>query len=182
MSLSASPHHEVHFEDFIVEQLATQGWHVGTADKYDRIRALYFEDFIGYLKDSQPDAWAKLEKLNGVATEKVVLDRLVKALEKDGTLEVIRRGVNLVGAGKVILCQSLPEDDRNEQVIHRYEKNRLRVVRQLKYCPDREWAIDLGFFINGIPVATAELKSDFTQSVQDAIWQYRNDPGRDQRA
>jgi len=175
MSLSASPHHEIHFEDYIVEQLAAQGWQVGSADKYDRIRALYSEDVIGYLKDSQPDAWAKLERLNGAATEKVVLDRLVKALEKDGTLEVIRRGVNLVGAGKVILCQSLPEDDRNEQVIKRYQANRLRVVRQLRYCPDREWAIDLGFFINGIPVATTELKSDFTQSVEDAIWQYRKD-------
>ena len=175
MSLSASPHHEVHFEDFIVAQLAAQGWQIGSADKYDRIRALYCEDVIGYLQDSQPEAWGKLEKLNGASTEKVVLDRLVKALEKDGTLEVIRRGVNLVGAGKVILCQSLPEDGRNEQVIHRYQANRLRVVRQLKYSPGRDFAIDLGFFINGIPVATAELKSDFTQSVEDAIWQYRND-------
>ncbi|MGE4345402.1 MAG: type I restriction endonuclease subunit R [Geoalkalibacter sp.] len=175
MSLAASPHHEVHFEDYIVAQLAERGWHVGSADKYDRIRALYPEDVIGYLKDSQPDAWQKLEKLNGTATEKVVLDRLVKALEKDGTLEAIRRGVNLVGAGRVTLCQSLPEDERNEQVIKRYKENRLRVVRQLKYCPKREWAIDLVFFINGIPVATAELKSDFTQTVEDAIWQYRND-------
>ncbi|TYO98564.1 type I restriction enzyme R subunit [Geothermobacter ehrlichii] len=175
MSLSASPHHEVHFEDHIVEQLAAQGWLVGDAGNYDRVRALYPEDVIGYLKDSQPEAWAKLEKLNGTTTEKIVLDRLVKALEKDGTLEVIRRGVNLVGAGRVILCQSLPEDDRNEQVIQRYQANRLRVVRQLKYAPDREWSIDLVFFINGIPVATAELKSDFTQSVEDAIRQYRTD-------
>jgi len=175
MSLSASPHHEVHFEDYIVEQLAAQGWQVGSAERYDRVRALYPEDVIGYLQDSQPEAWAKLEKLNGAATEKIVLDRLVKALEKDGTLEVIRRGVNLVGAGRVILCQSLPEDERNEQVIQRYRANRLRVVRQLKYAPDREWSIDLAFFINGIPVATAELKSDFTQSVEDAIRQYRTD-------
>ncbi len=175
MSLSSSPHHEIHFEDYIVEQLASEGWKVGSADNYDRIRALYCEDVVGYIKESQPDAWSKLENLNGASTEKVVLDRLVKALEKDGTLEIIRRGVNLVGAGRVILCQSLPEDDRNEQVIKRYQTNRLRVVRQLKYCPDREWAIDLVFFINGIPVATVELKSDFTQSVEDAIKQYRND-------
>jgi len=175
MSIAASPHREIHFEDFIVEYLSENGWLVGEPEKYDRIRALYSEDVIGYLKESQPEAWAKLEKLNGATTEKIVLDRVVKALEKDGTLEVIRRGVNLVGAGKVILCQSLPEDERNEQVVGRYRANRLRVVRQLKYCPDREWSIDLSFFINGIPVATAELKSDFTQSVEDAIWQYRKD-------
>jgi len=100
---------------------------------------------------------------------------LVKALETQGTLEVIRRGVNVAGGGKLILCQSPPEDERNETVIDRYRKNRLRVVRQLKYAQDREWALDLAFFINGIPVATAELKSDFTQSVKSAMHQYRAD-------
>mgnify|MGYP000628032065 CR=1 FL=1 len=60
-------------------------------------------------------------------------------------------------------------------LIERYQKNILRVVRQLKYCPIREWAIDLAFFINGIPVATVELKTDFTQSVDDAIHQYKVD-------
>jgi type I restriction enzyme R subunit len=168
-------HKEYHFEDFIVDYLGSNGWLVGEADRYDRLRALYPEDVIGYLQESQSEAWAKLEKLNGAGTEKVVLDRVVKALEKEGTLEVIRRGVNVAGGGRLILCQSLPEDERNEAVIDRYGKNRLRVVRQLKYAPDREWALDLAFFINGIPVATAELKSDFTQSVESAIHQYRAD-------
>lgn len=168
-------HKEYHFEDFIVDYLGGHGWRVGEADRYDRLRALYPEDVVGYLRESQPEALAKLEKLNGAGTEKVVLDRVVKALEKEGTLEVIRRGVNVAGGGRLILCQSLPEDERNEAVIDRYRKNRLRVVRQLKYAPDREWALDLAFFINGIPVATAELKSDFTQSVESAIHQYRAD-------
>ncbi|MEW8249743.1 MAG: DEAD/DEAH box helicase family protein [Candidatus Thiodiazotropha sp.] len=168
-------HKEYHFEDFIVDYLGNHGWLVGETDRYDRPRALYAEDVIGYLQSSQPEAWTKLEKLNGAATEKIVLDRLVKALETQGTLEVIRRGINVAGSGKLTLCQSLPEDARNERVIDRYRKNRLRVVRQLKYAPDREWALDLAFFINGIPVATAELKSDFTQSVKSAIHQYRAD-------
>jgi type I restriction enzyme, R subunit len=51
----------------------------------------------------------------------------------------------------------------------------LRVVRQLIYCPTREWAIDLVLFINGIPVATLELKTDFTQDVEAAMQQYRQD-------
>jgi type I restriction enzyme R subunit len=169
-------HKEIHFEDYIVDYLAGHGWRVGDAAKYDRSRALYPEDIIGYIEDSQPDAWAKLTALNGAATEKLILDRVVKALETGGTLEVIRRGVNIAGAGgRIILCQALPEDERNQTLIERYRINRLRVVRQLKYAPDRDWSIDLAFFINGIPVATAELKSDFTQSVEDAIAQYRHD-------
>jgi type I restriction enzyme R subunit len=168
-------HKEIHFEDYIVDYLADHGWLVGDAAKYDRTRALYPEDLIGYVRDSQPDAWAKLEKLNGAATEKLVLDRVVKALQTSGTLEVLRRGVKVAGGGTLILCQAVPEDARNEAVIQRYRQNRLRVVRQLRYAPDRDWSIDLVFFINGIPVATAELKSDFTQSVHDAIRQYRED-------
>jgi len=35
--------------------------------------------------------------------------------------------------------------------------------------------IDLGLFLNGLPVATAELKTDFTQSINDAVDQYRFD-------
>ena len=168
-------HKEVHFEDFIVAYLAGHGWLVGDAAQYDRLRALYPEDVIGYVKESQPDAWDKLERLNGAATEKLVLDRVVKALQTSGTLELLRRGVKVAGGGTLILCQAVPEDERNEAVIRRYQKNRLRVVRQLRYAPDRDWSIDLVFFINGLPVATAELKSDFTQSVHDAIRQYRED-------
>jgi len=67
------------------------------------------------------------------------------------------------------------EDGRNAKEVARYENNILRVVRQLKYCPTREWALDLGFFINGIPVATVELKTDFTQAIEDAIRQYKTD-------
>jgi len=170
-----APHIERVFEDFIVDYLSENGWLAGDADKYDRIRALYPEDVIGYVRESQPEAWAKLEKLHGGQVDKVLLDRVVRTLESQGTLEVLRRGVNVAGGGRLTMCQSHPEDDRNEQVIRRYRANRLRVVRQLKYSPDQELALDLAFFVNGIPVATAELKSDFTQSVEDAVWQYRKD-------
>jgi type I site-specific restriction-modification system R (restriction) subunit len=57
-----------------------------------------------------------------------------------------------------------PEDKRNAAVIERYQANILRVVPELKYHPAREFAIDLVLFINGLPVATVELKTDFTQS------------------
>jgi len=63
----------------------------------------------------------------------------------------------------------------NPDILVRYAANRLRVVRQLRYSLHNENAIDLVFFLNGIPVATVELKSDFTQSVDDAMDQYRYD-------
>jgi len=71
----------------------------------------------------------------------------------------------------------------NEALAARYAANRLRVVRQLRYSPHHENSLDLVLFLNGIPVATAELKSDYTQRVEDAVDQYRFDrlpklPGR----
>lgn len=170
-------HHECELERHIVEQLAAAGWLTGDSAAYDRARALYPEDVIGWLRDSQRQAWDKLQALNGPATEAAVLDRLAKTLDsKDGgTVEVLRRGFAVAGGGVLAMSQALPEDERNATVIERYKANRLRVVPQLVYSLDKADRIDLVFFINGIPVATVELKTDFTQSVQDAMEQYRKD-------
>ena len=63
----------------------------------------------------------------------------------------------------------------NADILARYAANRLRVVRQVRYSLQNENCIDLVLFLNGMPVATAELKTDFTQSIGDAIDQYRFD-------
>ena len=170
-------HHECELEQHIVEQLEAGGWLVGDPAAYDKARALYPEDVIAWLKCGQPEAWDKLSRLNGANTEQVVLDRLVKVLEakNSGTVQVLRDGFQLAGAGTLKMSESLPEDDRNDTVKQRYACNRLRVVPQVRYSLDNENAIDLVFFINGLPVATVELKTDFTQSVYAAIKQYKED-------
>ena len=63
----------------------------------------------------------------------------------------------------------------NDDILARYHANRLRVVRQVRYSLANENSIDLVLFLNGLPVATAELKTDFTQGIQDAVDQYRFD-------
>lgn len=170
-------HHECELERHIVEQLAASGWQVGATAGYDKARALYPADVVTWIQSSQPQAWEKLFKLNGTNAEATVLDRLAKALEsKDaGTVEVIRDGFQIAGAGTIAMSEALPEDARNETVAKRYACNILRVVPQVRYSLDNENAIDLVFFINGIPVATVELKTDFTQSVWAAVKQYQQD-------
>ncbi|HEX8614158.1 MAG TPA: type I restriction endonuclease, partial [Telluria sp.] len=170
-------HHECELERHIVEQLTAAGWLVGKSSAYDRARALFSEDVTGWLQDSQPEAWSKLTSMNGAGTEAAVLDRLAKTLEsKDGgTINVLRDGYAIAGAGTLAMSQALPEDARNETVSARYAANRLRVVPQLRYSLDKTDEIDLVLFINGIPVATVELKTDFTQSVKVAMDQYRHD-------
>lgn len=173
----SATHHEIHFEDHIVEQLAASGWLVGDHKLYDRERALYPEDVIGWISDTHPQALERLTNMHGQNTESVILERLTKVLgsNEGGTIKVLRKGFSIAGAGNINMSQALPEDARNETVSQHYAANRLRVVRQVRYSLDNENAIDLVLFINGIPVATLELKTDFTQSVEAAKEQYRND-------
>lgn len=171
-------HHECELERHIVEQLQAAGWLVGKTAGYDAARGLFPDDVLGWLEESQPQAIAKIRSMNGAGTEALVLDRLVKQLEnkvEGGTINVLRYGFAVAGGGTLAMSQALPEDARNDTVIARYAANRLRVVPQLRYSLDKADEIDLALFINGIPVATVELKTDFTQSVQAAMQQYRMD-------
>lgn len=105
----------------------------------------------------------------------MLIARLAQALEEKGTIHTLRRGFAIAGCGHIDLSEAAPEDTRNEKVVKRYAANRLRAVPQLKYHPAREFAIDLVFFFNGLAVATVEVKTDFTQSADAAVEQYKND-------
>ncbi len=91
-------------------------------------------------------------------------------------MDVLRNGIELFPVkSKIALAQFRPASGINAAIMTRYAANRLRVVRQVRYSEGSENCIDLVFFLNGLPVATVELKSDFTQSVKDAMDQYRFD-------
>ncbi len=175
-----SKHRERTFEDEIVARLTTHGWLEGMSDGYDRELALYPEDVLGWLEETQPNEVAKLGRLHNGDTGKVLLTRLAAMLDQEGALAVLRRGFKQINA-RFAMCQFQPAQGLNPTTLARYAQVRCRVVRQLHYSRNEtNDAIDLVFFVNGIPVATAELKTDFTQSVRDAIAQYRRDrPPRD---
>jgi len=170
-------HHEVHLEDYITKKLVDNGWLEGSPSEYNKQLALYPEDVITWVQKTQPDAWGKIHRINGAQAGNVLLQRLEKALSsKTGsTIKVLREGFDVAGAGRIDMIQRAPEDQNNAKTIAKYNANILRVVRQLKYCPTREWEIDLVFFINGMPVSTVELKTEFTQSIDNAINQYKYD-------
>jgi type I restriction enzyme R subunit len=73
------------------------------------------------------------------------------------------------------LAEFKPAFGLNPAILARYDANRLRVVRQVRYSTRNENCLDLVLFLNGIPVATAELKTDNTQNIADAVWQYKTD-------
>jgi type I restriction enzyme R subunit len=173
-----SLHKELRFETDICEHLAANGWLYaeGDAAGYDRARALFPADVLAWVKQTQPQAWEVLEKNHGSKAADTLLDRLRDQLDQRGTLDVLRHGIELLGLKQPLkLTEFKPALAINEAIRARYEANRLRVVRQVRYSLHNENCLDLVLFLNGLPVATAELKTDFTQSIGDAVDQYRFD-------
>lgn len=171
-------HKEISFEDEICAHLAAHGWlHApGDAAGHDRARALFPADLTAWVQATQPATWQALSKTHGANAETVLADRLRKSLDERGVLDVLRNGLDIVGAkGRVSMAQFRPAMGMNPDITARYHANRLRVVRQVRYSTANENCLDLVFYLNGIPVATVELKTDLTQSLQDAIDQYKFD-------
>ncbi|MBN8429188.1 MAG: type I restriction endonuclease subunit R, partial [Xanthomonadales bacterium] len=174
-----SLHKETHFEAEVCAHLSAHGWLYteGDAARFDRASGLFLPDLMDWLQATQPQAWDKLSKTHGSNLAQMLADRVRKTLNERGTLEVLRRGMEMLGLpAPLSLAQFKPSLAINPEIQTRYAANRLRVVRQVNHSPNQpKDALDLVLFLNGIPVATAELKSDFTQGVQDAVDQYRFD-------
>jgi type I restriction enzyme, R subunit len=173
-----SLHKEISFEDEICRHLGANGWRYaeGDAAGYHRARALFPADVLAWVQATQPKAWEVLAKNHGAKADDTLLARLRDQLDQRGTLDVLRHGVELLGLKAPLkLAEFKPALAINEDILARYAANRLRVVRQVRYSLHNENSIDLVLFLNGLPVATVELKTDFTQSIGDAIDQYRLD-------
>ena len=180
-----SIHTEDRFESEICADLAQAGWLYTPptpqalspdAARYDKAHALFPGDLQSWVQASQPQALEQLERAHGTDALKVLMDRLRTSLDAQGTLHVLHHGVEILGQRRPIaLAQFRPALAMNPDLQARYAANRLRVVRQVGYSVHNANRIDLVLFLNGIPVATVELKTDYTQSVEDAECQYKTD-------
>ncbi len=173
-----SLHKEISFEDEVCEYLSVHGWLYaeGDAANYDRALALFPADVMDWVQTTQPKAWDALTKNHGAKAGETLLSRLRDQLNQRGTLDVLRNGIELLGLRQPLsVAQFKPALAINDDILSRYKANRLRAVRQVRYSLHNENSIDIVLFLNGLPVATVELKTDFTQSIGDAIDQYRFD-------
>lgn len=173
-------HKEIAFEKDLAEYLQAHGWLYSPNDAgYDRERALFPEDVLGWLADTQPEQLAKVVQAGGdtAKQESQLLDRIVKVLDTPmenggGTLNVLRKPIGHLSA-KFAMCVFKPESTLNEKRSADYAAVRLRVMRQVHFSTAGNQTVDLVFFVNGLPVATAELKTELTQTYADAITQYK---------
>lgn len=170
-------HIERRFEEAIETSLiAGGGFEKGDPYTYDAEKGLFPDDVIAYVQASQPKKWQALEDIQGSNAPETLLSALVKELTSKGLLHVIRHGFKCFGK-TYHLAAFAPASGMNPDAWADYEKNILKVTRQVHFSPKKEsLSIDVVLSVNGLPVVTAELKNPMTgQTVEDAQHQYETD-------
>ena len=166
-------HTEATFETAILESLITEGGYTrGDASTYIKSLALFRQDVFEFIQTTQKKAWNKLSQIHGKDVENKFLQRLYNELDLRGCLDVLRNGIKDYGV-KFNMAYFQPVSDKNPDTIVLYGQNLLKVTQQVYYSEKNRNSVDLMLSLNGIPVATLELKNEFTgQNVQDATKQY----------
>jgi type I restriction enzyme R subunit len=151
------------------------GWICGEPADYDRDYCVDLPQLRTFLAETQPRVAETLDLEADGPTRRKFLARLQGEISKRGTIDILRNGIKH-GPHDIDLFYGAPSPD-NAVAASRYAQNRFSVTRQLRYSRDEtKLALDLGLFINGLPVATFELKNNLTkQTVADAIEQYQRD-------
>ena len=151
------------------------GWLIGDPRHYDRAFCVDLVQLRGFLEATQPKLAEALSLASDGPTRREFLARLEKEVGKRGVVDVLRKGIDH-GPHHIDLFYATPSPG-NERAAELHSLNRFSVTRQLAYSSDQtRRALDLALFINGLPVATFELKNSLTkQTVEDAVEQYRHD-------
>ena len=151
------------------------GWSGGNPYDYDREYCIDLVQLTAFLRATQPKLADILSLDKDSSIRRKFLARMQGEISKRGTIDVLRLGIKHQ-AHDLDLFYGTPSAD-NVKAGALFEQNRFTVTRQLKYSRDEtQRALDMGLFINGLPIFTFELKNSLTkQTVSDAVWQYKKD-------
>lgn len=167
-------HNEHAFESYI-EFVIQDGWTSVRNTAFDATYALFTEHMLDFIRQSQPTLWTELAKLNGNLLSEQIVKALVKERTLKGTLQILRHGFKFQGK-TLRLAYFRPAHTLSREAEALYQCNTFQVCRQVFYHPDKQQSIDMVLALNGIPVATLELKNPGTgQNVKHAIKQYQDD-------
>lgn len=173
---------EINFEEFIEDYLTKNaGYRLGNAKDYDTKTALFGQDVIDFVKTTQPKFWERLQLHCGDDSQTQLINDLVQSLDKLGSLHTLRYGFKSVGK-TVKIAYFAPNSTLNQTTAQDYTANILKITRQI--ITEHGEKIDMVLSLNGVPVATIELKHPLSKTgwrAEDAIHQYqyeRNANGR----
>lgn len=166
---------EAAFESVIEHHLLSNGYQSIDGQAYDKERAIFPNTVLAFIQQTQPREWGKLEALLGERTREQVLTDLCKWMDSYGSLATLRHGFKCYGR-LLHVAFFKAAHTMNPELDANYAANCLGLTRQLRYSTRSTHSLDLTISLNGIPVATVELKNPITgQTIQDAIQQYKQD-------
>lgn len=168
------------FESYLEQMLAAGGWTPAANAEWDKARALFPARVFAFIEATQPRLWVEMAGLHVDNLQAILLDALVKELDIKGALHVLRHGFKCYG--KLFrLAYFKPAHELSPDVLALYGQNQLTVARQVPCHPGDSSTVDIVLAVNGLPVATIELKNPGTgQSWRHAAKQYQT--GRDPRS
>ena len=173
--MNTAPHTEASFESVIESDLLANGYESISGRNFDRQRAIFPESTLAFIQDTQPEEWSRLEALLADKTGDQVLADLCKWMDQHGSLATLRHGFKCYGR-TLHAAYFKAAHGLNPDLEARYAANRLGVTRQLRFSPRSERSVDVTLSLNGIPIATLELKNPLTgQRIEDARRQYQHD-------
>ena len=142
---------------------------------FDKDKAIFSDIVIDFIKKTQPQEWGKLETLLGDGTKDQVINDLCKWMDREGSLSTFRHGFKCYGR-KLQIAFFKAVHTMNPELEANFANNILGLTRQLYFSAKNNKSVDLCISLNGIPVATVELKNPMTgQTIDHAIKQYKND-------
>jgi type I restriction enzyme R subunit len=164
------------FESYVESILLTQsGWDKGEKAKWDKDRALFPEDVLAFIQATQPKLWQSMEKQHGAELGDKLIKILCQELDVKGLLFVLRKGFKFYGK-TFYVAYFKPAHGLNWEMLELYKKNTLTITRQVPCNPRNNDTVDMLLSLNGLPLATCELKNPNTgQNWQHAVRQYRED-------
>jgi type I restriction enzyme R subunit len=172
---STPRHSEAAFETVIEHHLLGHGYVAVSRDGFNRARAIFPAVVLDFIRDTQPKEWAKLEALHGPNTGEQILTDLCKWMDANGSLATLRHGFKCYGR-TLFVAFFKAAHELNPELEERYARNRLGLTRQLRFSTRSEKSLDVTLSVNGIPIATLELKNAMTgQTVEHARRQYKQD-------
>ena len=166
---------EAAFETAIEEVLLANGYVKHEYRDFNRELAVFPTVALDFIRATQEKVWEKLVALHGKKTEERVLEALCKWMDTHGSLETLRHGFKCFGK-TLRIAFFRPAHGLNPELEANYKANILGITRQLHFSPKNEKSLDVTLSVNGLPIATLELKNPLSGQTKDnAIHQYRND-------
>ncbi|MFP4846664.1 type I restriction endonuclease subunit R [Winogradskyella sp. PE311] len=168
------------FETAIVDSLIQNGGYTqGNSADYSPELGMFKYEILSFLQETQPKNWSKISGIHGEQVENRIIQRIYKEMDLRGALDVVRNGFTDYGV-RFKLAFFKPETSLNPETQELYDKNQLKVIRQVYYTHKNRNSVDIVLSLNGIPLATIELKNHFTgQNTDNAKRQYAS--SRDNR-